>query len=262
MRRCYLFLSKSCPTYYDTDSKHMHLCHKHLHEKGREADPTPIANYKRCRAVLRARAMPCILRLQNICQKSTMRAAKVVRPAMQVVPDLFRKIPHLKVIHLVRDARDVATSRMLMQSAHSHLAERELRSSYIWPPPGPGRGKLSLERIATSVPVEAALFCNDVLADISVYKSLSSQYPRSLVRLRYEDYISSPVHYAAQVYNFVGLEIPQSLKKWINSTVSTKSQWKWKTRNQTLMGPYFQDVVVLCKEFYSELYPELRKAKR
>ena len=259
MRRCYMFLGRSCPTYYNADSPQMQMCHRYLHHQAaKSSDPIPVANYRRCLLALRAKAAPCINRLQAMCEKSTMRATKVVRPAMEVVPDLLRVIPHLKVVHLVRDPRDVSVSRMLMQSAHSHLAELEMRNSHLWPPAVRAhKGKPSMDRIASSVPIEAALFCNDVLADLTVYNAASKQYPQSFMRLRYEDYISNPAHYAAQVYRFVGLPMPHSLQKWLNVTVSTKSKWKWKTRDQSVMGPYFDDVRVVCKEFYSILYPDL-----
>ena len=233
----------------------MHMCNKYLHHM--DADPIPIANYRRCLTALRTKAQPCINRLKVMCEKATMRAAKVVRPAMEVVPDLLQEIPHLKIVHLVRDPRDVSVSRMLMQSAHSHLAERELRSAHLWPPVRAAKGKPSLDRIASSVPIEAALFCNDVLADLVVYDKYTKKFPQSFMRLRYEDYITNPLSYASKVYSFVGLPMPQSLQKWLNSTVSTKSKWKWKTRDQTIMGPYFLDVEVVCKEFYAILYPDL-----
>ena len=266
MPRCSALLRKTCPRHYDANSAQMHMCHNYLHHHNQHNQNKmkesigdfniPLTHYHACVDTLRRRAAPCISRLQHMCENSKMRATKVVRPAMEVVKDLIKVIPNLKVIHLVRDPRDVSMSRMLMQSAHSSIAEREVRSSPLWPATKRRKEKRELSRVASAVPIEAAIFCNDVLADLIMYNDLIKTYPHSLYRLRYEDYISNPVSFANKIFDFVGLAMPSTLKKWLNSTVSTQSKYKWKSK-QTVMQHYFKDVQIVCKEFYSILYPDL-----
>jgi len=100
----------------------------------------------------------CVPLLQSICSRSSLRAAKTVRAQMMSMDALLAADPGVRVIHLLRDPRGVASSR---RESHD--------PSLI--------GKYSLKHNSSqAVRREAIVYCRTAVRDIRVRQLLERRY--------------------------------------------------------------------------------------
>ncbi|PIK60639.1 putative carbohydrate sulfotransferase 1-like [Apostichopus japonicus] len=147
-----------------------------------------------------AKATPS--QFQRVCTKSGHVVTKTIRANVKMLKPLikFHGI-NLKILHLMRDPRGTASSRR----------------SYYTPKKrgGPeGVGKRSLHELgllSTSQDSKKTPFQN------------SDQYRL----VRYEDLAEDPIRLSQHIYDFIGLELPPVVLKWIhNNTESDNSRSK------------------------------------
>jgi len=99
----------------------------------------------------------CVPLLQSTCSRSSLRAAKLVRAQMLSMDALLAADPGVRVIHLLRDPRGVASSR---REAHD--------PSVI--------GRYSLDNSSQAVRREAVVYCRTAVRDIRVRQVLEHRY--------------------------------------------------------------------------------------
>jgi len=100
----------------------------------------------------------CVPLLQSICSWSSLRATKTVRAQMMSMDALLAADPGVRVIHLLRDPRGVASSRL-------HARNPSLS------------GKYSLQyNSSQAMRSEAIIYCRTAVRDIRIRQLLEYRY--------------------------------------------------------------------------------------
>ena len=237
-------------------SRYQYPQYDFVEDKSGTTDKPPVwfFYYKECVSKMFFRAKPCLNILENICLTSHIRAIKVVRPAMVVIPHLLHLIPDLKVIHLVRDPRDVVLSRVKMVSAHSRLVEHALRFQRLRAQKVP-----DMRALARGMPLESRIYCRDVMLDARILESMWSYKQTSFTQVRYEDFASTPLAVAQRVYEWMDRKFTLSMRTWLNVSSKTGSIYKWTQANNTVLQSAFNEVQHICKSMLIAFYEDQNK---
>ena len=116
---------------------------------------------------------------------------------MEMVADLLKRDPSLKVIYLVRDPRGIVASRI----ATRHVSAVSARS-------------------ATR---EASFLCARMLFDLTLYANLRAKYPHNIVQVKYEDIVKAPQEKAAFLYQFTRQSpVPEYIVSFIRESTHAK----------------------------------------
>ena len=158
----------------------------------------PFLYYKKCVKQVTNATIPCLDRLGETCRDRKLVATKVVRLTMNVVEELLKVLPDLKVVHYIRDPRAVAISRM---------KHRSFRGLYA-------RG--DIVRIAK-------LYCDDVFNDLVIRKRLQKQYPDTFLEVYFEELAMFPSLIAFRIYDFLGVEMPKEVYSWITENTQSNN---------------------------------------
>lgn len=122
----------------------------------------------------------CVPILHRQCTFSEIVAIRTIRLRMDVVEELFRTDPDLRLIYLIRDPRGMMNSwwknTRLSRQNYSD-ADRE---------------------------ADARVLCARMLLDWKAFVRLRQKYPDNSLLLRYEDLAESPEAVADRVYRFLG----------------------------------------------------------
>ncbi|KAG7521746.1 carbohydrate sulfotransferase 1-like [Solea senegalensis] len=190
----------------------------------------------------------------DACRAKRHTAIKTVR--IPQISDLRTLIEdptlNLKVIQLVRDPRGILASRI-----------EAFRDSYrmwrLWRATGRRPANLDLGQIRT--------LCEDVLKSVSIGLARPDWLKGRYMLLRYEDMARFPLKKTKELYRFLGLDLDQSVKDWINnnthdsSGVSSRRKFttirdsaanaeNWKTKLSFDMVVYIQSA---CKPLLQRL---------
>lgn len=162
-----------------------------------------------------------------MCNKKDLVVTKTVRASTEMVAELMKEIPNLKIIHYIRDPRPVALSRQVHASLRGIFAEN---------------GKDSLVN-------SAHLYCQDVERDLRNFEHLVSSHPDNYKRVFFEELALHPHTTSAGIYNFLGYHVPLETVRWLedNTRKSSKFQttrkssavvsgWRKKMDNATLQS--------------------------
>ncbi|XP_078493484.1 carbohydrate sulfotransferase 1 [Ciona intestinalis] len=139
-------------------------------------------------------------RVMNVCRAKKMSAIKVIRLCDVTALKSLLEDPALdfKIVHLVRDPRGIASSR--------------LKINKDW-------NKVSYELNQT---------CDRLLSNIAAGDSitLGTKWLRGrYMKVKYEDLSLEPIRTTKQIYNFTGLKYLPSVERWINAnTRASKSK--------------------------------------
>ena len=174
----------------------------------------------------------CLPAFNTACQAKSLRIAKTVRASMASMEHLLESIPNFRVIHLIRDPRPVALSRI----NYPNKAVVSIAA---------GNDDFTIVR-------EAEMYCKIVVDDIRAKQLLEQKYPGRIYTLIYEDLASDNIRYMEEVYKFLDEPVHKDTYDWLEVTVkgSRKSRdiaiaWRKK------MSIYVNDQIVKrCKEFY------------
>ncbi|XP_064613360.1 uncharacterized protein LOC135477136 [Liolophura sinensis] len=177
----------------------------------------------------------CIKDLVRTCQKTAVRAAKIIRVRLSDLKPLLVKYPELKVIHLVRDPRGILHSRI------------EIKEYYRLNPL-----------------VTAEEICGNMKRDSETFKQFRVFFPGRVFQLRYEDFSSEPLLYTEQIFKFLNLSVPARTKAWVVENTHRQTNGAFDTsRNDSLKTAYrwrhlipMQTVEAMigpCKTAYDEL---------
>jgi len=150
-------------------------------------------NYRSCFRTYRHRVdANCTNVLRKLIASRRVRAAKVVRATMDSMRPLLLSLPTLRVIHLVRDPRAVALSRIRFG------------------PSGRGLYSLQTRKLKSAVVAEASLYCRHVTADIRSRLALEREFPGRILTVRYEDLVANPEQHFRDVYRLLDEPIPKA----------------------------------------------------
>ncbi|XP_054633604.1 carbohydrate sulfotransferase 1-like [Dunckerocampus dactyliophorus] len=123
----------------------------------------------------------------------------------------------LKIIHLVRDPRAILASRMMAFSD-------QFRAWKIWNATGRQPRYVDLSQITST--------CKDMLASAETGLQKPSWLQGRYLLVRYEDLAFNPQRKAAELYQFVGLEMEDRVQMWItkntNSNLSAPTEWNYR----------------------------------
>ncbi|XP_064613357.1 carbohydrate sulfotransferase 1-like [Liolophura sinensis] len=136
----------------------------------------------------------CVYRFIEVCRQSNVRILKTIRARLERTLSTLEMLPHVKVIHLVRDPRAIISSRRLMgEYYHRNL-------------------------LATGSGI-----CGDMRRDIHTFKNLPQEFQGRILQIRYEDLSADPVHMAEFIYSYLRLEMPTNVVTWIKNNTHSKA---------------------------------------
>ncbi|XP_068459043.1 carbohydrate sulfotransferase 1-like isoform X2 [Clinocottus analis] len=123
----------------------------------------------------------------------------------------------LKIVHLVRDPRAILASRMMAFSD-------QFRAWKIWNATGRQPRYVDLTQITST--------CKDMAASAETGLQRPAWLRGRYLLVRYEDLAFNPRDKATEIYRFVGLEMEDRVRMWIekntNSNGSSPSEWNYR----------------------------------
>jgi len=146
---------------------------------------------------------------------------------------LLLALPTLRIIHLVRDPRAVALSRIRFGES------------------GRGVYTMRIQKSESPIIAEASLYCNHVTADIRSRLQLERQFPGRILTLRYEDVVANPEQRFRDIYRLLDEQMPtktlDEMQKQAQKGQKLRLTTKWQ-RNIT----YNEAVTIArqCEEFF------------
>ena len=192
-------------------------------------------NYRSCFQSYRHRVdANCTNVLRKVIANHRLRAAKVVRATMDSMRPLLLSLPTLRVIHLVRDPRAVALSRVLGIGGSS-------RGIYT----------LQTRKPKSNIVAEASLYCHHVTPDIRSRLALERDFPGRILTVRYEDVLANAEQQFRNVYRLIDEPIPKATldelqkKAQYGKTMHLSTKWQ---QNVT-----YEEAVTIareCAEFF------------
>ena len=155
--------------------------------------------YHSCMENLTNHLSICFPKLEAVCKNSTVRAIKTVRITMETVEAILKNNSDIQTLHLLRDPRAVAISRLKQPSF---------------------RGRKSGRNIAK----EAAAYCQTAARDSRKAKSLAELHHGKILSIVYEDFVNNPVNKLEEIYKFLHMSQPASTTKWLNEYTAVKNE--------------------------------------
>ena len=189
-----------------------------------------VKGYATCVDELRRVYDQCSPHMVDMCASSGLLTAKTVRLTMASVELMLDTMPNLRVLHLIRDPRAVALSRMI-------------DSTY--------RAKRS-----TGKPVrEAALYCDSVVRDIVIRQRIERRRPGTVLQVLYDELVADPQRIVANIYSFLNETIPASVRDWLaksssgsgnpEKSLQIAEKWQHKLSYRTA-----QSIGVACRQLF------------
>lgn len=181
---------------------------------------------------------PCISILQKACVEANSRTYKTIRLHTVSVSYLLKRLPSLKVIHLVRDPRAILHSQLMVnltQSDRNHFRSFSRR------------------------------FCGRMLEDIRNVKLLTVKYQGRIQRLVYENLAMNPIEVSKSIYIFLSAQFTRKVKENVDSLTtgpivrceyctrrgnSTYNAFKWM---KNITSVYLNIIDKNCLEVYREV---------
>ena len=135
----------------------------------------PFMKRETCLMNLEAAQTHCSPEFKDTCKSKKIRAGKVHRFSLQAAQALITRIPEVKFIYYIRDPRGIEMSRHQFGFPFKHVNA----------------------------------ICQQMRLDNSIYEELSTKYPDSFLRVRYEDLAEDSFGVSKQIYSFLGSDVPQ-----------------------------------------------------
>jgi len=192
------------------------------------------ANYSSCFRSYRQRVKAnCTEVLRRVITSRRLRATKVVRATMDSMGLLLRSLPTLRVIHLVRDPRAVALSRIKFDESGRGIYTDLIRKS------------------TSGIVAEASLYCNHVTSDIRSRLALERRFPGRILTVRYEEVVSNPEQRFRDIYKFLDEPMPNAtfntMQKMAHKGQAMNLLTKWQSNMKYIEGI---TIARLCADFY------------
>lgn len=198
--------------------------------RSQHTDRAQFYRYFNCTgAVRRVLDAQCVPHLQAACDRSPVRVVKLVRATMDSMARLLDALPNLRVLHLVRDPRAVALSRVRFHSS--------------------GRGLYSDADKNQTTLREASLYCQTAVRDLKVGSTVRGRYPGKIMTLVYDDVVRRFSEYARAVYEFLDLGVPVNISEALstadNHTTTSADNWQ-----SVLTYRTSKEIKRSCAEFF------------
>ena len=137
---------------------------------------------------------------------------------------LLNKYPNLRVIHLVRDPRAVALSRMKLFSSRGIYSGNDTIK-------------------------EAKLYCRTVIRDINVIRTLDQSLSDRIMLVIYDKFVKNPVTFSENIYDFIGSRLPNITRDFMKGKTRDKTQeWQIKLSPENING-----INTECAEFFKTI---------
>jgi len=194
--KCYNRTNAYCGFRFgDKPAERLEHCRRSLSGEKNATGARIFDDYRSCfRSYRRQVDANCTATLRKAITERRLRAAKVVRATMDSMGPLLRTMPALRIIHLVRDPRAVALSRIRFGASGC--------GSYTLRQP-----KASQE---SRIVAEASLYCRHATADIRSRLALEREFPGRIVPMRYEDVVDNPEQRFRDIYELLDEPPPPS----------------------------------------------------
>ncbi len=193
----------------------------------------------------------CLPLLEDVCMNSTFNVHKSIYTASYMLDKLWMKVPGVKVIHFVRDPRG-----MLLSLANTGWN----KDSYLTYTEDERQKALSVARD----------MCERMRDDIKWGKIYSNDHPGMFMTVRYEDLSQYTHRIAKDMYEFIGLQMPDTVYMWISQITSAETDGNkfdiyrqnssvtaqaWRSK---LSQKFHADLVEICRDVIEELSYDIR----
>lgn len=138
----------------------------------------------------------CLPRLQNLCNSTNIRIAKVIRLAMNLTPELLQSDSNLKVVHLIRDPRAILKSRL-------HV------------------GAYSISAIKNKAKVLCVQIYDNTIKSLELMKM--PQFKNRIMTLFYENLALNPIAVTKDIYHFLHIPFTENVQEWISKNMLGKN---------------------------------------
>ncbi|XP_063410464.1 carbohydrate sulfotransferase 3-like [Mytilus trossulus] len=132
----------------------------------------------------------CIRYLEDICNRSNTILIKTIRMSLDILFDIFSGIPHLKIVHLVRDPRAILNSRDVFFFEKNAPVD------------------------ITSIKTSAYALCDRMYKDVITNKDYNQTKQGAFV-LKYECLATDPMTVTKILYNYLNLDYTDSVPNWL-----------------------------------------------
>ena len=139
----------------------------------------------------------CVKKLRVKCLASKYRVIKTIRTRMSQVQGMMSEFPTLKIIHLVRDPRDT-----MLSQKHKSVC---------------GTGGADELALCT------AKYCSHLSDDIAV-KDRESVFKNRVLTVLFEDLAYHALRVSSEMYNFVKIELSESIKEYVYKLTADESK--------------------------------------
>ena len=193
-------------------------------------------DYRSCFRSYRRRVdANCTAMLRKAITDRRLRATKVVRATMDSMGPLLRTMPALRIIHLVRDPRAVALSRIRFGPSGKGLYYQQVH-----------RKKTGSRFVA-----EATQYCHHVIADIRTRLELEREFPGRIKSVRYEDVVDNPEQRFREVYELLDEPVPENTLNRMQTMAYKGQKRNLTTKWQYRLAPSDQrEIARHCDEFF------------
>ena len=107
---------------------------------------------------------------------------------------MLEQDPFIKLIHYVRDPRGILESRF----RHSKVkAISQFKSG-------------------------ARQLCSKIVSDLEVYNRLATLFPKNFMLVKYEDLVDNSTKSLSIIHQFLGIQVPDSVEKFMQSALNSK----------------------------------------
>jgi len=156
---------------------------------------------------------------------------------------LLATYPQVRIIHLIRDPRAVAVSR-LRRNDESTMSRYTMNAN-----------KNKTFRPAFSLR-EVSIYCRTVVQDILLRHQLEERFPGRILTVRYEDFVNDLHDRTQDIYRFIGTEVSTQMLGWIKCNQdeiisglnSTAIAVKW--MNFVTAAENHKVVNEICRDFF------------
>jgi hypothetical protein len=204
----------------------------------------------------------CLENITNACINKRLTVVKTVRLSARTLVHLMQHIPNLKVIHLVRNPKAVSSSRakqpwaMLYPNSeyfiNANAQKYPIEARYFYHKTSQKANSSTNLKVKDIIVSEASRYCEQTLDDMHVLMNIAKQYPNSLFRLVYEDFIKYRSAILDKIYNFVGTSPSPNIYLWLEDQNSTSKiiAAKWKYRMTPDISYEIENV---CLKLYEKI---------
>ena len=235
--KCYNRTNAYCGFRFgDKPAERLEHCRRSLSGEKNATGARIFDDYRSCfRSYRRQVDANCTATLRKAITERRLRAAKVVRATMDSMGPLLRTMPALRIIHLVRDPRAVALSRIRFGPSGKGLYYQQVH-----------RKKTGSRFVA-----EATQYCHHVIADIRTRLELEREFPGRIKSVRYEDVVDNPEQRFREVYELLDEPVPENTLNRMQTMAYKGQKRNLTTKWQYRLAPSDQrEIARHCDEFF------------